>query len=196
MLFGSEPPLYLKPVGRRGLRRHEADALQHYPGYLHPMEQQPGGEGYMSDAHRLHPLLTPAEELRRERNEKAKRQQCALAVRQQRHNEREMKLMERREEEFQREQRHKAQIAGLSIRNEPGDGRDTVTRQYRTLEALRRHEHQHAVEEHIYFARQRRLVERNNPHGYNIVTGEPLPAILVPPVPSLSPSVSPALENV
>ncbi|EAN86260.1 hypothetical protein C3747_181g35 [Trypanosoma cruzi] len=185
MIFGSEPPLYLKPVGRRGLRRHEADVLQHYPGYSHPVVQLRGSEGYIDDSHRLHPRLTAAEELRHERELGAERRQRVVEVRRRRHCEREANLAQRREDEFQREQRHKAQLAGLCIRNEPGDGRDTITQQYRTEDARRHYEYKHELEKHRYFARQQRLREKTHPHGYNILTGEALPSTVVPPKPSI-----------
>ncbi|ESL06840.1 hypothetical protein TRSC58_05479 [Trypanosoma rangeli SC58] len=188
MIFGSEPPLYLKPVGRRGLRRHEADALQHYPGYAHPVVQFPGSDGYIGEYHRLHPLLTSAEELRHDRVVEAERRQRVIETRRRRCCEQEASLRQRREEEFQREQRHKEQIAGLSIRNEPGDGRDTITQRCMTVDALRQHEYTSAAERHKYFARQRRLFEKNNLHGYNIITGGELPSIVVPPMPARPPA--------
>ncbi|RNF27077.1 Variant surface glycoprotein [Trypanosoma conorhini] len=192
MIFGSEPPLYLKPVGRRGLRRHEADVLQHYPGYVHPVVQFPESEGYISEHHRLHPFLTPAEELRHEREVQVERRQGVVAARRKLCCEREANLRQRREEEFQREQRHKEQMAGLSIRNEPGDGRDTVTQHCRTVDALRHWEYRSAAEKHKYFLRQRRLFEKNHSHGYNIITGGDLPSIVVPPMPPRAPAAETA----
>ncbi|RNF05719.1 Variant surface glycoprotein [Trypanosoma rangeli] len=188
MIFGSEPPLYLKPVGRRGLRRHDADVLQHYPGYVHPVVQFPGSDGYIGDNHRLHPFLTSAEELRHERVVEAERRQRVIEARRRRYCEQETSLRQRREEEFQREQRHKEKIAGLSIRNEPGDGRDTITQRCVTVGALRQHEYTAAAERHKYFVRQRRLFEKNNVHGYNIITGGELPSIVVPPMPVRPPA--------
>lgn len=38
MIFGNETPFYLKPLPNRGLRRLDAEAQQHYPGYRHPLD--------------------------------------------------------------------------------------------------------------------------------------------------------------
>ncbi|CBZ28297.1 conserved hypothetical protein [Leishmania mexicana MHOM/GT/2001/U1103] len=37
MLFGNEPPFHLKPIPYRGVRKHQAEVLQHPPGYKHPI---------------------------------------------------------------------------------------------------------------------------------------------------------------
>ncbi|KAH9588883.1 hypothetical protein LSM04_003505 [Trypanosoma melophagium] len=209
MIFGSEPPLCLRRVGRRGLRRHEADALQHPPGYAHPLRllppagppppPPPAGPPYdlyaaspiaLGEAHRLHPSLTAAAELLHARRVEARQREEWTQARRQRHADRTAELQRVREEAFQKEQERSAQMAGVSLRNETGDGRDTITRAFRTEEARRQSEYKAAVEEHNYFLRQRKLIERNNPHGYNIVTGEPLRPVVVPPLPQSLPPVN------
>ncbi|CAJ1029274.1 hypothetical protein Q4I30_005131 [Leishmania utingensis] len=37
MLFGNEAPFHLKPIPYRGIWRHQAEVLQHPPGYQHPI---------------------------------------------------------------------------------------------------------------------------------------------------------------
>ncbi|GET89846.1 hypothetical protein, conserved [Leishmania tarentolae] len=37
MLFGNEVPFHLKPIPYRGVRKHQAEVLQHPPGYKHPI---------------------------------------------------------------------------------------------------------------------------------------------------------------
>ncbi|ORC87184.1 Variant surface glycoprotein [Trypanosoma theileri] len=216
MLFGSEPPLCLRRVGHRGLRRHEADVLQHPPGYLHPLSLLPptntntppgsvpppyalyaASPLCISEAHRLHPTLTTAAELQHARQVEAQQRQRWTQARRHRHKDRVAQLEKRREEEFQREQQRGAQMAGVSMRNETGDGRDTITRVFRLEEARRRSEDRSAVEQHSYFLRQQKLMQRRNPHGYNIITGEPLRPIVVPPLPTSTTTISlPPVNNV
>ncbi|KAG5499344.1 hypothetical protein JIQ42_04161 [Leishmania sp. Namibia] len=37
MIFGNEAPFHLKPIPYRGVRKHQAEVLQHPPGYQHPI---------------------------------------------------------------------------------------------------------------------------------------------------------------
>ncbi|KAK7195937.1 hypothetical protein NESM_000526800 [Novymonas esmeraldas] len=37
MIFGNEVPFHLKPIPYRGIRKHQAEVLQHPPGYQHPI---------------------------------------------------------------------------------------------------------------------------------------------------------------
>ncbi|AAQ15906.1 uncharacterized protein TEOVI_000037700 [Trypanosoma equiperdum] len=183
MIFGSEPPLYLKPVGRRGLRRHEADELQHYPNYVHPVCQQPDSAAYISEPYRLHPALKAVHELRHQQNEGRERQRIIRANRMMRVVERNADLKVRRDMEFEREQEHWKKVAGVSTRNEPSNGLDTVTLQCRTAEARQAMEYKEAVGKSLYYARQKQLAGRRDVHGYNIISGEPLKPIIVPPLP-------------
>ncbi|CCD16205.1 Variant surface glycoprotein [Trypanosoma congolense IL3000] len=187
MMFGSEPPLYLKPIGRRGLRRHEADELQHYPNYVHPMCQQPDSAAYACEAYRLHPSIKAVHELRHQHDEARKAKENVLRGRVMRRIRRDEELRDRREREYERQEQHNENITGLSRRNEPGNGLDTVTMQCRTVEARQAMEHKRAVDEHLYFRRQKYLVERSNGHGFNIITGEPLKPVVVPPLPEVAP---------
>ncbi|KAG5475428.1 hypothetical protein LSCM1_03545 [Leishmania martiniquensis] len=50
MIFGNEPPFHLKPIPYRGVRKHEAEVLQHPPGYQHPIIPLPPFPAPNSDA--------------------------------------------------------------------------------------------------------------------------------------------------
>ncbi|KAG8346118.1 hypothetical protein TRVL_03051 [Trypanosoma vivax] len=175
--------MYLKRPGNRGIRMHEADILQHYPGYKHPLHQEPDSLGYISEANRLFPGLKYVHEQQQERAEALERNVRVVETHRQRHIQREADLLGRREKSFARMKLHKEGVVGLSMRNEPGDGRDTITQECRSAEARQFHDYKLAQGAHVYYTRQQRMARMNNKHDYNILTGEPIKQVAPPPFP-------------
>ncbi|CAJ1990071.1 hypothetical protein conserved [Leishmania donovani] len=72
MLFGNEAPFHLKPIPYRGVRKHQAEVLQHPPGYKHPIiplppcsalevtAVRPSGSGTAAHLSRSSASLSPA----------------------------------------------------------------------------------------------------------------------------------------
>lgn len=184
MIFGNETPFHLKPIPNRGVRKLEAERAQHYAGYEHPLAPSADSAAYQSDAHRLQPHLTPADELQHDRAVEHDLTQRRIQIRRERQLQREAALAQQREKELLRVQRRASQLAGTDIRNAGSEGRDVITHECHTVEARRRKEYEDARGQHQYFARQRALDQRVNPSGYNIITWEPRPAVQVPPRPA------------
>ncbi|CCW70494.1 unnamed protein product [Phytomonas sp. Hart1] len=188
MFFGNETPFHLKPIPYRGLRKHEAEAVFHYPGYQHPLSsaalQAESNPFYISEAHRLHPFLTPEDEIRHDVHLQQEKREKVIQIRRQRQLSASRKLQERREVEFQKQQARSAKLVGTSIRNYESEFRDTITHRCRTVEAEKTCEYNEAMMKHRYHQRQRKLDEANNSR-FNILSWEPRKAVDVPPKPSL-----------
>lgn len=192
MIFGNETPFHLKPIPYRGLRKHEAEVTQHYPGYQHPMlireaTNDPSfiyyNGSYQSEKHRLLPALTAADELKQEQRLKREAKEKLLERRRAEQCQREQEVLWQRKEEQEAQKRRLEALVNTDRKNRDSEGMDTITHQCVTRSAQERCAHDDAMNRHNYFLRQKRIANRLNPHGYNIITGESLKDIEVPPRP-------------
>ncbi|CCW63652.1 unnamed protein product [Phytomonas sp. EM1] len=188
MYFGNETPFHLKPIPNRGLRKHEADAFFHYPGYKHPLSSEALKEEcnpfYISEEHRLHPLLTPEDEIRHSARVQQEKRDKIIEIRRQRQLFESKKLQEKRENEFQQQQERAAQLVGRSIRNYGSDFRDTITHHCQTVDSKKQCDYDEAMMKHRYHLRQQKIDRATNSR-FNILSWEPRKEVYVPPKPVL-----------
>lgn len=189
-MFGNEIPFHLRPLPFRGERFREVEQRQHYTGYVHPLLNFDSSAGYMTDKHRLHPLLTVNDELGHERDVRDARVERKLQKMRQCQQERLRRLNVSREEEFSKDQARAARRVGTAVTNMDSEGRDVITHRCYQDDAQRQKDYNDALARHKYFSRQRVRESRFNSTPFNIITWESRRPVAVPPLPDLLPQTA------
>lgn len=142
----------------------------------------------ITEAERVHPVLTATDRLRRDRETARQEEQDMIDRRRAHLVNRDREAAHRQRSATAAEEDRAARMAGTSLKNRESEGRSTITHQCYTAEAQTARDTTEAADRHRYFARQRLLEQRTNSTRCNVISWQPRPEIDVPPPP---PSLTP-----